>query len=151
MPSKHVRRLALDTEGASIDEVLCLCFKINTLRMSLIPEHLRRELVLNYQITDVAPHAEVATPDHRPEVRLFTPNANAVWLLTELNPDTNVAFGLGDLGVGSPELGYIDLDELEAVAAIEGFEIEVDLEFDTMRRLSEWVERARVAGRIEDW
>ena len=119
--------------------------------MPLIPEHLRRELILNYQISDVAPHAEVATPDHRPEVKLSTPNGSAIWLLTELNPDTNVAYGLCDLGLGSPELGYLDLDELELLAATEGFQIEVDLHFDTMRRLSEWAERAKIAGRIEDW
>ena len=119
--------------------------------MPLIPDHFRRELILNYQISDVAPHAEIAMPDHCPEVRLFTPNSNAMWLLTELNPDTNVAYGLCDLGLGQPELGYVDLDELESLAATEGFEIEVDLHFDTKRTLSEFAERAKIAGRIEDW
>jgi hypothetical protein len=137
-------------EGGGLDRSFRLCFKINTLRMSLIPEHLRRELTVNWELMIVAPEAEVC-PDLFPEVRLFTPNKNAVWLLTELNPDTNLAFGLCDLGLGTPELGYVDLDELELLAAIEGFEIEVDLEFDTTHRLSEWAERAKIAGRVEDW
>ena len=137
-------------EGGGLDRSFRLCFKINTLRMSLIPEHLRRELTVNWELMIVAPEAEVC-PDLFPEVRLFTPNKNAVWLLTELNPDTNVAFGLCDLGLGTPELGYVDLDELKLLAAIEGFEIEVDLEFDTTHRLSEWAERAKIAGRVEDW
>ena len=118
--------------------------------MPLIPEHLRRELIVNWELMIVAPEAEIS-PDLYPEVKLFTPHANAIWLLTELNPDTNVAYGLCDLGLGSPELGFVSLDELEAVAATEGFEIEVDLQFDTTRRLSEWAERACTAGRIEDW
>lgn len=120
------------------------------LPMPLIPEHLRQSLIINWELMIVAPEAEVC-PDLFPEVKLFTPNANAVWLLTELNPDTNVAFGLCDLGVGSPELGYVDLDELEELAAAEGFEIEVDLHFDTHTRLSEYSELAKLAGRIEDW
>ena len=35
-----------------------------------------------------------------PVVKLFTPDANATWLLTEIYPgDTDIAFGLCDLGV----------------------------------------------------
>jgi hypothetical protein len=98
----------------------------------------------------VAPEAEVS-PDLFLEVKLFTPNGNSIWLLTELHPETNIAYGLCDLGVGSPELGYVDLDELEKLAATEGFEIEVDLHFDTHIRLSQYAELAKLAGRIEDW
>ncbi len=117
--------------------------------MALIPEFLLRELLLNFEITDVAPHAELAPPDHFPEVRLFTPNSNSMWLLTELNPKTNVAFGLIDLGTGSPELGFVSLDELEKLAATSGMEIEVDLHFDTKLTLSEHAEKAKALGRIE--
>lgn len=98
----------------------------------------------------MAPHAEIATPDHEPVARLFIPNGNAMWLLTELNPDTNVAFGLVDLGLNSPEIGQVSLDELEALAATEGFEIEVDLQFEAKRTLSQYAELAKAAGRIVD-
>ena len=40
-------------------------------------------------------------PDFDPEpvVKLFTPDANATWLLTELDPDDpDLAFGLCDIG-----------------------------------------------------
>ena len=117
--------------------------------MPLIPEHLRRALTINWELMIVAPEAEVC-PDLYPEVRMFDPNANAIWLLTELNPDTNVAYGLCDLGVGQPELGYVSLDELESIAATDGFEIEVDLQFDTYTPLSKYAELAKAAGRIED-
>ena len=124
--------------------------KISTLHRSLIPEFLRCELVHNWHISDVAPHAEIATPDHEPITRLFIPNGNAMWLLTELNPDTNVAFGLVDLGLNSPEIGQVSLDELEALAATEGFEIEVDLHFEAKHTLSQYAELAKAAGRIVD-
>ena len=54
--------------------------------------------------------------DPRPIVKLFTPDANATWLLTELDPaEPDRAFGLCDLGLGSPELGYVNLSELLAL------------------------------------
>lgn len=129
--------------------IFACVFIFVTFHMALIPEFLRRELLLNFELTDVAPHAEIAPPDHFPEVRLFTPNSNAVWLLTELNPETNVAFGLCDLGTGNPELGYVSLDELEKLAGTGGIEIEVDLLFDTKLTLSEHAEKAKALGRIE--
>lgn len=46
--------------------------------------------------------------DPYPVVKLFTPDAGATWLLTELDPeDDDLAFGLMDLGLGEPELGYV--------------------------------------------
>ena len=51
--------------------------------------------------------------DLAPVVKLYIPNTKAVWLLSELMPDAPyIAFGLCDLGVGFPELGYVDLAEL---------------------------------------
>ncbi len=56
--------------------------------------------------------------DPRPVVKLFTPDASATWLLTELDPDDpDRAFGLCDLGLGFPELGYVSLAELRRCAA----------------------------------
>jgi len=46
-------------------------------------------------------------------VKLYTPNAGATWLLSELDAE-GIAFGLCDLGLGFPELGYVSLAELEA-------------------------------------
>jgi len=52
--------------------------------------------------------------DHRPEVMLFMTNTNWVWLLSELDPNNpDIAFGLCDLGVGCPELGYVSISELK--------------------------------------
>lgn len=54
--------------------------------------------------------------DHAPVVKLFFPGTRCVWLLNELLPDEpDIAFGLCDLGMGFPELGYVSLAELAAV------------------------------------
>jgi hypothetical protein len=39
-------------------------------------------------------------------VKLFTPDAQCTWLLTELGND-DIAYGLCDLGMGTPELGLV--------------------------------------------
>ena len=42
--------------------------------------------------------------DHFPVVKLFTPDANATWLLSEIDPiDTDHGFRLCDLSLGSPD------------------------------------------------
>jgi hypothetical protein len=51
--------------------------------------------------------------DPQPVVKLFTPDASATWLLTELDPDEpNIAFGLADLGLGFLECGSVSLTEI---------------------------------------
>ncbi|MNL18160.1 hypothetical protein D3C87_1392920 [compost metagenome] len=85
--------------------------------------------------------------DPHPVVKLFTPNASATWLLTELNSE-EIAFGLCDLGQGFPELGYVSLAELEGLRGRRGVPIERDLYFVADRRLSDYAREARLAGRI---
>ena len=54
--------------------------------------------------------------DPAPVVKLFTPDAGATWLLTEIDPDDHDhAFGLCDLGLGAPEIGWVSLGELATV------------------------------------
>ena len=87
--------------------------------------------------------------DFTPVVKLFTPDAGATWLLSELNPaDEDTLFGLCDLGQGLPELGYVSLTELKTVRGKWGLPIERDLHFKATRTLNEYAELARQAGRI---
>ena len=44
--------------------------------------------------------------DCYPVVKIFYPLSDAIWLLTELDGD-GIAFGLCDLELGYPELGYV--------------------------------------------
>src|SRR3954462_6503601 len=87
--------------------------------------------------------------DPPPVVKLFTPDAGATWLLTELDPeDPDRAFGLCDLGLGCPELGYGSLGELAVVRGRLGLPVEVDLHFTGDKPLSRYAAEARAAGRI---
>jgi hypothetical protein len=87
--------------------------------------------------------------DHEPVVKLFTPDGNATWLLTESDPDDpNRLFGLCDLGLGTPELGYVSLAELTALRGLLGLPIERDLHFIADKPLSAYAEEAKLKGRI---
>src|SRR3546814_11583355 len=63
--------------------------------------------------------------DPAPVVKLFTPDSGATWLLTEIDPDDHDhAFGLCDLGLGMPEIGWVSLGDLATVPGGLGLPIE---------------------------
>lgn len=112
--------------------------------MALIPNSFREVLLANG-----ARSAAGETFDPRPVIKLFTPDANATWLLTELDPaNPNRAFGLCDLGLGTPELGWILVSELEALRGRLGLPVEIDLVFRPNRSLSAYASLARRRARI---
>lgn len=87
--------------------------------------------------------------DPFPVVKLFTPDAGATWLLTELDPDDeDIAFGLCDLGLGYPELGSVRLSEIASVRGKLGLPVERDLYFTADKSLSAYADEARLLGRI---
>lgn len=89
--------------------------------------------------------------DPLPVVKLFTLDAHATWLLTELDPeDGDTAFGLLDLGMGMPELGHVRLSVLEGICGPQNLAVARDLNFAPRRRLSEYVRLARTEGSIND-
>ena len=88
--------------------------------------------------------------DPLPVVKLFTPDAGATWLLTEIAPDEpEIAFGLCDLGMGFPEMGRVSLTELAEVRGMLQRPIEQDLHFRATQALSAYAKEARMAGRIQ--
>lgn len=92
-----------------------------------------------------------AEHDFFPVVKLFTPDASCTWLLTEIDPEnTDIAFGLCDLGLGYPELGDVSLSELSSLCGKLGLPVERDLHFKATGRLSTYADAARKAGRIVD-
>jgi hypothetical protein len=87
--------------------------------MDLMPDDIRARLLANG-----------ATPeetDHLPVVKYFDPCGAATWIITGLMPpedrgegegaEPDILFGLCDLGMGCPELGYVSLSELRSVTA----------------------------------
>lgn len=87
--------------------------------------------------------------DFRPVVKLSTPDAQCTWLLTEIDPaNPDIAFGLCDLGMGFPELGYVSLAELRSVRGKLGLPIERDRYFKANKPLSAYAAAADAAERI---
>src|SRR5450631_890282 len=77
--------------------------------MTLITKTQIEQLLANGRAQRAAIDRQDQALDFKPVVKLFTPDANATWLLTELDGDSELAFGLCDLGLGCPEIGYVSL------------------------------------------
>ena len=87
--------------------------------------------------------------DFIPICKLFNPCGAATWLLTECDED-GLAFGLADLGFGTPELGYVSLDELAEIKMMGGaVGIEQDITFVPTQSLSEYAAEAKRLGGIK--
>lgn len=87
--------------------------------------------------------------DHAPVVKFFTPWANATWLISDIDvEDGDMMFGLCDMGLGEPELGYVLLSDLEELRGPSCLRVERDLHFRATRPMSEYVYAARSERRI---
>ena len=111
----------------------------------LIPDDLLGKLIENGRSAE-----ERDNFDPFPVVKLFTPDAGATWLLTEATPEDGDVrlFGLMDLGLGCPELGYAMLSEIEDVRGGLGLPGERDLHFRAEYRLSMYAKLANLGGRV---
>lgn len=113
---------------------------------TLITDEQRVQLLANGRA-----RAEGRNLDPLPIVRLFTPDAHAAWLLSELDPDDgDRAFGLCDVGIAMPELGHVRLSDLASIRGPLNRPIERDLYFTARRPLSEYVRLAQENGSVTD-
>lgn len=115
--------------------------------MKLLTKPIREQLFKNGRITAdllTAADSDGSTKDFKPVVKFFTPFSNCTWLLTELDPDEDRAFGLCDLGMQCPELGYVLISELESIRGPAGLGVERDLYFKAVKPLSEYADEARI-------
>lgn len=111
--------------------------------MNLVPDDTRKLLLAN--------GSEGRELDPVPVVKFFDPTGVATWLITEMMPaEPDILFGLCDLGMGCPELGYVSLSELQGVRGRLGLGIERDLSFVGRYPLSVYAEAARLLGRITE-
>jgi len=98
----------------------------------------------------LAANASADESTRRPVVKLFGGGA-CTWLISE-RIDDDTLFGLCDLGMGYPELGYVSQSELEGLR-FELFgglmeKVERDMYFTADKTLSEYAREARESGRI---
>ena len=102
-----------------------------------------------YHAADLPSSQREPSFDPHPVVKLFTPDAQCSWLLSEVDPqDPDRAFGLCDLGLGTPELGYVSLVELATVRGHLSLPIERDRYLRPKALLSAYADNARLHGKI---
>ncbi|BAR57600.1 hypothetical protein ACVIWV_006175 [Bradyrhizobium diazoefficiens] len=120
--------------------------------MKIFTKEILDQLAANGAATRAAQNAGQREPDHVPVVKVFNPYGDATWLLTESDPaEPDRLYGLCDLGMGEPELGYVARSEMESVRVNiggHGLPLERDLYWSTEEPLSVHTERARQARRI---
>ncbi|MFU2600883.1 DUF2958 domain-containing protein [Pseudomonas aeruginosa] len=96
-----------------------------------------------------AARAAGETFDPLPVVRLFTPDAYAIWLLAALDPAyRDTAWGLIGLGIGMPALGTVKLSDLASIVGPHQRPVLRDQYFRAARPLSEYVQLGQRDGSI---
>ena len=88
--------------------------------MKLLTKAQREKLIRNHAENETATEPK----KHKVVVKLFNPVGIGTWYLTELNPYTEMAFGLCQLA--EKEIGYVSLTELEELRLPMGLKIERD-------------------------
>jgi len=88
--------------------------------MKLLTKGQREKLIRNHAENENA----VEPKKLKVVVKLFNPVGLGTWYLTELNPYTEMAFGLCELT--EKEIGYVSLTELEELRLPMGLKIERD-------------------------
>ena len=118
--------------------------------MKLVTQKLRKKLIANWGQDGDTP----------PVMKIFNPTGAATWMVHSMNPeDEDTLYGLCDLGMGCPELGYISLQKLQnskaRIRIIAGGRnlsntvgMERDRYFKTSHSLREYAQAAQDSGSI---
>ena len=116
--------------------------------MELVTAKQRRQLIDNWNLEGDA---------LQPVVKIFAPVGTSTWLIASMKPqDEDTMYGLCDLGLGYPELGYVRLSDLRNTTARVppdapvGMGLERDLYFEPSHSLDVYAEAARQKGAITD-
>jgi len=113
--------------------------------MQLLTKEIKAKLLRNGDVTNRG-------NDHRPVVKYFGGGA-CTWLITEMDSaDEDTLYGLCDLGLGCPELGYVSLEELQSLKftlkLTFGLGVERDLHFKADKSLNDYYHQAVRRQRI---
>lgn len=119
--------------------------------MKLLTQSICEQLLRNGRIRAALEEEGRMEADFLPVVKVFTPDAQCTWLLSELDPDDpDIAFGLCDLWVGCPELGSVRICELETVRGPFGLPVERDRYFVPTWTLSVYARAAWTEAAITE-
>lgn len=98
--------------------------------MLLFTKQIEKKLISNYQ------KFKYSSYDEKPVVKLFLPEGRCYWLLTEYNPEEDLAFGLAY--IHCKEIGLIDMREIRAVKSnLLNLPMERDRYFTTDKTINE--------------
>jgi hypothetical protein len=114
--------------------------------LKLLTPEAAQQLILNHQQQEPLRGTRQEI-DFTPVCKLFVPWSAGTWLLTEMDDDC-LAFGLADLGVQCPEIGYVSLDEIWEVRGPGGLRIEQDLHWTAKKTLGQYADESRQLGYI---
>lgn len=100
--------------------------------MQLMTKQIKEKLLLNGDVTNRG-------NDHKPVVKFFG-GSSFTWLITEMDSvDDDTMYGLCDLGMGYPELGYVSLSELQSLKFPPfNLGVERDLHFKADKTIGEY-------------
>ena len=105
--------------------------------MKLITQEIEKKLATNVGDGNI----------DKPYLKLFNPVGSGTWLISEYDKETGNMFGLCDLGMGCPELGYVNLQEIQEVKLPFGLKIERDTSWSPDKTLIEyWNESKEVTS-----
>lgn len=102
----------------------------------------------NHLVNERAALADEPSVDLRPVVKLFLPTSAAIWLITEFDEAEGLLFGLCDLGLGCPEIGYVAVSELLAAIGPLGIRADRDTTFIAQKSLNGYAAEARRLGHV---
>lgn len=111
------------------------------------------ELVLlqsNYQTNEDARNYDGNTVDFPPVVKWFDQLGSATWLISEVDDTETMAFGLCDLGMGFPEMGYVAIDDINSIKLGDMQRIVKDDYWQAEQTLTRYANDARRAGCIAE-
>ena len=104
--------------------------------MKLITKEIQAKLEKNYQNQN----------DDDIVLKLFNPCGAQTWLITQIEPDNDIMWGLADLGFGCVEYGTVSLNELKALRPKPfGLPIERDMHFRG-GKVADFMDRDSLAG-----
>lgn len=106
----------------------------------------------NHDTNEEARDFDGNTVDFQPVVKWFDAFGSATWLISEIDPDEVMAFGLCDLGMGFPEMGSVSIEEIRSVNTLGVPNIVRDIHWQATQSLFKYATEARRAGFIaEPW
>ncbi|REA63462.1 DUF2958 domain-containing protein [Dyadobacter luteus] len=113
----------------------------------MIPENL--EEIMIHNATEVQ---NQLSRDHEPVVKLHSKYGKGIWLLSEMDAANHIAYGICDLGQGTPELSYVSVTHLESIkhARLKVPMVEIDRAFEGKYPMSVYFEAAKANKRVTE-